>query len=102
MLGSSLMGDLWENVYLSIQDAVALSILLQLPSLIGRIIIGKDFSAFDVCMQESPLGISRYACFLIVTSDFCLWIVLAGRILGRFLADLHRLKQGSKEGTEKP
>jgi hypothetical protein len=71
-LGRGLMGDLWRSVYLSVQDAIALSILLQLPSLIGRVIIGKDFSGFDVCLQENPLGVSRYACFIIITSDFCL------------------------------
>ena len=94
IVGKGVVGDLWRTVYLSIQDAIALSILLQIPSLIGRIIIGKDFSSFDVCLQENPLGASRYACFIIVMSDFCLWIILAGRVLGRFWADLRELKQG--------
>ena len=94
IVGKGVVGDLWRTVYLSIQDAIALSILLQIPSLIGRIIIGKDFSSFDVCLQENPLGASRYACFIIVMSDFCLWISLAGRVLGRFWADLRELKQG--------
>jgi hypothetical protein len=31
VLGQGLMGDLWRTVYLSVQDAIALSILLQLP-----------------------------------------------------------------------
>lgn len=70
VLGRSLMGDLWRTVYLSVQDAIALSTLLQLPGLVGRIIIGKDFASFDVCLQENALGVSRYACFIIVTSDF--------------------------------
>lgn len=35
-LGKSLMGDLWRTTYLSIQDAIALSILLQVPGLIGQ------------------------------------------------------------------
>lgn len=95
VLGHGLMGDLWRTVYLSIQDAIALGVLLQLPSLVGRVIIGKDFSSFDVCLQENALGVSRYACFIIVTSDFCLWIILAGRILGRFWADLRGLRRGS-------
>ncbi len=96
------MGDLWRTVYLSVQDAIALSVLLQLPSLVGRIIIGKDFSSFDVCLQESALGISRYACFIIITSDFCLWIILAGRIIGRFWVDLRQLKRGTGHGSGKP
>jgi hypothetical protein len=93
VVGSGLMGGLWKTVYLSVQDAIALSILLQLPSFIGRVIIGKDFSGFDVCLNESPFGVSRYACFIIVASDFCLWIILAGRIIGRFWADIRSLKE---------
>ena len=88
----ALMGKLGRTVYGSLQDAIALSILLKLPGLIGQIIIGKDFSSFDICMLESPWGSSRYACFIIVASDFLLWIVLAGRIIGRFWADLKDLK----------
>ncbi len=88
----ALMGKLGRTVYASIQDAFALGILLKLPGLIGQIIIGKDFSSFDICMLESPWGASRYACFIIVASDFLLWIVLAGRIIARFWADLKDLK----------
>lgn len=99
LLGKGIFGELWRTLYLSVQDAIALSVLLQLPSLIGRLIIGKDFSSFDVCLQESPLGVSRYACFIIITSDFCLWIVLAGRIAGRFWAELSGLKRGDKRGS---
>lgn len=102
VLGRGLGGDLWRAVYLSVQDAIALSILLQLPSLIGRVIIGRDFSSVDVCLQENPLGVSRYACFVIITSDFCLWIILAGRIIGRFWADLRGLKGGNKHGSGNP
>jgi uncharacterized protein YjbI with pentapeptide repeats len=46
-LGRALMGDLWRTIYLSIQDAIALGVLLTLPSLVGRVIIGKDFSGFN-------------------------------------------------------
>ncbi|MFB2975954.1 hypothetical protein [Microseira sp. BLCC-F43] len=97
-LGKSLMGDLWRTTYLSIQDAIALSILLQVPGLIGQWIIGKSFSDFSVCLKESALSPTRYACFIIVTSDFLLWIVLAGRIIGRFWADLKDLRQGNRRG----
>ncbi|MEH2212851.1 hypothetical protein [Nostoc sp.] len=98
VFGKALMGDLWKTFYESIQDAIALSLLLQIPSLIGRWILGKEFSGFDVCMQESQFGVNRYACFIIVISDFCLWIVLAGRIISRFLSDLNQLlaKKGGK------
>lgn len=87
-----LMGQLGRTVYASIQDAIALSILLQVPSAIGKLIIGKDFSSYDVCLKENPLGASFLACFIIVTSDFLLWIVLAGRIIARFWKDMNNLK----------
>ena len=81
LVGQRLLGDLWKTLYFSIQDAIALGLLLQIPSFIGKIIIGKDFSSFDICLEENALGTSRYACFIIVTSDFLLWIILAGRII---------------------
>jgi hypothetical protein len=87
-----LMGELGRTVYASIQDAIALSILLQVPGFIGKVIIGKDFSSFDVCLKENPLSASCLACFIIVTSDFLLWIVLAGRIIARFWADIKNLR----------
>lgn len=88
----ALMGPLGRTVFGSIQDAIAIGILLKLPGLIGEKIIGKDFSSWDICLKENPLGASFYACFIIVTSDFLLWIVLGGRILGKFWADLKDLK----------
>ncbi|MCF2150363.1 hypothetical protein IQ276_028825 [Desmonostoc muscorum LEGE 12446] len=88
-----LMGELGRTVYASIQDAIALSILLQVPGFIGKVIIGKDFSSFDVCLKENPFGASCLACFIIVTSDFLLWIVLAGRIIARFWADIKNLRK---------
>ena len=105
LLGKALMGDLWTSVYLSIQDAIALSLILQLPGLIGQLILGKSFSSFDVCLKENPLGVNRYACFIIVASDFLLWIVLAGRIIGRFWADLSDLRKdkgGNGHGSSRP
>jgi hypothetical protein len=96
-LGSALMGDLWRTVYLSIQDAIALGVLLQVPSWVGRIIIGKDFASFDLCQLESPLGVTRYACYIIITSDFLLWILLASRILGRFIAEGREQWQNMKD-----
>lgn len=99
LLGKGLMGSLWKTVYLSIQDAISLSILLKLPSFIGLIIIGKDFSSYDVCLQENSLGVARYACFIIISSDFCLWMVLAGRIIGRFWVDIRGLKGKTTHGS---
>jgi hypothetical protein len=86
-VGHGLMGELWRTVYQSVQDAIALGVLLQVPSWLGKIIIGKDFASYDLCLNESPLGVTRYACYIMVTSDFLLWILLASRIFGRFIAE---------------
>ncbi len=47
----ALMGKLGRTVYGSIQDAIAIGILLKLPGLIGEKIIGKDFSSWDICLK---------------------------------------------------
>ncbi|MEL6352233.1 MAG: hypothetical protein AAFR58_10735 [Cyanobacteria bacterium J06627_28] len=91
-VGSVILGDLWPTFYQSVQDAIALSLLLRLPSGIGLLIIGKSYSGFDACLRESGWGVNRYACFIIVGSDFLLWVVLAGRIIGRFLSDIQTIK----------
>jgi hypothetical protein len=104
-VGHGLMGELWRTVYQSMQDAIALSVLLQVPSWLGKIIIGKDFASYDLCLKESPLGVTRYACYIMVTSDFLLWILLAFRILGRFIAEgrdrLQNMRNNNR-GTRQP
>lgn len=105
LIGQRIFGELWRTFYESVQDAIALSLLLQIPSFIGKIIIGKDFSGYDICVTESHLSPSRYACFIIVTSDFLLWIVLAGRILARFWVDFRSIgkrKGGTGHGSNQP
>ncbi len=87
-----LMGQLGRTVYGSIQDAIALGILLKLPSLIFQLISTKNFADFTSCSQESPWGSSFYFCFIIVGSDFLLLIVIVGRTLIRFWRDLKDLK----------
>lgn len=91
-IGEALMGALWRTVYLTIQDAIALSSLLTIPSLIGKVITGEDYSGFDQCLSQGSIwNVNRYACFIIVTSGFCLWIVLGGRIIIRLFRDLRDL-----------
>ncbi len=98
VIGKVVMGDLWRTFYESIQDAIALSLLLHIPSLIGTWILGKEFSGFDVCMRESIFGVNRYACFIIVFADFCLWIFLFARIASRLFTELNKLfaKKGGR------
>jgi hypothetical protein len=88
----ALMGQLGRTVYGSIQDAIALGILVKLPSLIFQIISAKDFADFTSCSQESPWGSSFYFCFIIVGSDFLLLIVILGRTLIRFWRDVKNLR----------
>ncbi|WP_019498385.1 hypothetical protein [Pseudanabaena sp. PCC 6802] len=70
LVGKGLMGDLWRTVYLSVQDAIALGVLVKVPNLVGQFFIGKSFTSFDICLKENPLGSVFYACFIIVAADF--------------------------------
>jgi hypothetical protein len=102
VIGDKVMGDLWRTFYLSVQDAISLACLIQIPSLIGKFIIGKEYNSFKVCLSEDALGSNRYACFVIVAADFGLWAVLAGRMLIRFIQDFMDLskKQGGANGKQ--
>jgi hypothetical protein len=91
-IGNRIFGAWWMFIYESVQDAIALSILVRLPNLLSNWLIGKDFSSFDVCMQTGNwLGTERYACFIVVIADFTGWILLAGRIAQRFICSLAML-----------
>lgn len=102
-LGSAVMGDLWPTLYESVQDAVPLSLLLKIPSAIGFLILGKQYSGFDACFKEDIWAVDRYACFVIVISDLLLWLVLTGRVVGRFVADMQTLlsKRKRKNASSK-
>lgn len=97
-IGNRAFGDLWRTFYSTIQDAIVLSLLLKIPNLVSTLILGKEFSSFDRCLTENAFGVDRYACFIIVIGDFCLWIVLGGRILIRFVKDFQNLIKG--EGSK--
>jgi hypothetical protein len=93
VIGNKIMGDLWRTVYLSIQDAIALACLIQIPSWIGKLIIGKEYNSFRVCLLEDDLGPNRYACFVIVAADFALWAVLGTRVITRCIQDFMELSK---------
>jgi hypothetical protein len=82
VLGKRLLGDLWRIIYLTIQDAIAISILLAIPNWIGN-----NPSDLRTCLAQSPWHIGRYSCLVIWLSDFCLWIVLTGRTIVRCWID---------------
>ena len=65
-IGKALMGDLWRTFYLSLQDAIALALLVKIPSAVGAVIVGKDFSSFNDCLEYDALNPTRFACFVIV------------------------------------
>ena len=84
ILGEMLFGSLWRTFYEAVQDGIALGLIFQIPSIIGKITIGMDFAGYYVCTSTKILGTSRLACYIIVTSTYLMWVVIAGRILGRF------------------
>ena len=94
------MGELKKDVYETVQDAIALLVLLQIPGLVFKLITGEDYSGFDKCMVEwNQWSVNRYACFVIVASGFTLWIVISGRIIFRLYKSLYELareKNGKK------
>ncbi|MBT9316310.1 hypothetical protein [Leptothoe spongobia] len=87
-IGLMLMGELWQSVYLSIKDIIALSVLFRVPGVLFFWITKENFTDFTSCMDESPLSASFYACFVIISSDLSLWIVLASRTASRFFTAL--------------
>jgi hypothetical protein len=97
IIGRKILGDLWETLYLSVQDAIASGLLIQIPSQVGSWIIGdksKNFTGLTQCSQAGDWGsIDRYVCYVMVISEFTLWAVLAARILIRFIQDLRKLRQ---------
>jgi hypothetical protein len=103
IIGQKLMGDLWRTFYLSVQDAIALACILQIPSFIGKVIIGKEFNSFTVCLTQDAWGPNRYACFVMLIGEFSLWAVLAARVLARFIQDfISLLSQRGKPHAKQP
>ena len=90
IVGKKLIGDLWETLYLSLQDTIALVLLFQLPGLIGKLTVDNDFSNLESCLEIGWSNVNIYACLIIVASGFTMWILIAGRILGRFLKEFIR------------
>ena len=93
-IGKAIFGSLWRDVYETLQDAIALCFLFSIPGWIGKLILEADYSGFDQCYQGwNALNVNRYACYVIVGSGFVLWIVVAGRILGKTLNGLFGKKK---------
>lgn len=84
-LGKALLGDMWRSVYLSFQDAIALLVILYIPSLIGQLILSNTFLDFSVCL-DSTIGVQFYGSLIIGAANFLVWILIPGRIIGRLWA----------------
>lgn len=94
LIGSKMMGlRLWKMFYLSVQDIIALSCLSKVSSWLYPLITGVGFHSFKQCIDIDSLSPDRYGCFIIVAWDMCGWIILAGRLIGRFWADLIDLRK---------
>ncbi|MEO1686185.1 MAG: hypothetical protein AAFS06_23380 [Cyanobacteria bacterium J06631_12] len=98
VIGKRVFGPLWMTFFESVQDAIALGLLVKIPTLLSIWVLKKEFSGWNVCWaQYGVWDTSRYACFAVVLSDYTLWAVLIPRILCRFLRDLKKLS--SKKET---
>lgn len=91
-VGIVLLGDLWRDVYLTIQDAIGLGILYVIFGWIFHWITKENFTGFDQCWDTwSVWEANRYFCFVVVLLAFSSCITLCGRILKRLLKDLINL-----------
>lgn len=95
-IGKAVLGDLWRTLYLTLQDAIALALILKIPDALGALIIGEQFSSLKVCLKYDLFNPTRFACSVIVLSNYLLWILMAARILGRFWADLRNSSNNNK------
>lgn len=95
VIGNRLLGPLWITFFESVQDAVALGCLVQIPSFLSKIILGgKEFTGLNMCWANGSLwSVSNYACTAVVLSDYTLWAVLIFRILFRCYRDLKKLTE---------
>lgn len=95
VVGKSIFGPLWLTLFESIQDAIALGLLVRIPSLLSQWVLGREFSGLDVCWSNNTAwSVARYACIAVVLSDYTLWAVLIPRIIFRFCRDFKNLFRG--------
>ena len=84
-IGRAIMGDLWRTTYLTIQDALAatvVSIALHFIGLALQGTTGQTFSDLKACVTSYPItSVSRYQCLVIGAASFPVWFVFAGRFI---------------------
>lgn len=95
VIGNRIFGPLWMTLFESAQDAITLGLIVQIPSILSKWTVGKEFSGLDACWTgNNEWSVARYACYAVVLSDYTLWGVLIPRILFRFVRDLIDLFKG--------
>lgn len=91
-LGRAILGDFWLPIIRdTAQDAIGAYLVLSIGGYAGRLIAGKDFSGFAVCLKElqtDPTGVTPYVCYGMVVLDFALWGAVLARLLYRALLQL--------------
>lgn len=92
VIGQRVLGPLWLTLFESIQDAVVLGLLFQIPGSLYKWTAGASFPGLDVCwIDHNVWSTSRYACFTVVLSDYAVWAVLVPRVLFRVFRDIKKL-----------
>ena len=100
VLGTCLMGQkLWSQVTEEVQEAIALCLLLQLPDLIGQLILQANFSSLTMCSKDI-WSVNRYACIVIVASDYLLWLTIGARILTRSIVNIRSIFTDMKKNNK--
>ena len=86
-IGKAVMGELWRDVYETLQDAISLSFLFLIPGWIGKLILKEDYSSFDQCYKAWNGGngwnTNLCGCDVIVGAGFVFWFLITARIMGR-------------------
>lgn len=86
-IGQGLMGDLWRPTYLTIQDTIAVLVLVFVLSLLGsqlQGVTGQNFADFRDCHRFPPTNVNFYQCYVITGSNFTVWFIFGGRFILHF------------------
>lgn len=86
-IGQSIIGDLWRPIYLTIQDTIAVLVLVFILGLLGsqlQGVTGQQFADFRSCHRFSFTNVNFYQCYVITGSNFTVWFIFAGRFILHF------------------
>lgn len=101
VVGKHLLGEWWRQIVAATQDAIAISVLLLIPSWIFET-LDHDFSTLGDCwdflysaniISWSTLANfdpKAIACTAVIAADCCFWLLFFGRTIARFLVEATR------------